>query len=304
MARKPRETQPKAEVVADDELPKLPEAVAAANVLAVQGQQVIEQYGDGLPYDRERVVTECRFFMAATAETMLETGRRLILLKENEAHGDFIDIVEGRLGMTARTAQRIMAASVKFTSPKLTPKATTLSFLGKAKLFELVAEDDDELAALAEGGTVAGLKLEDVDRMSVRELRAALREAREDAEAKNKLIADKNEKIDTLDAKLSAAKKRVKATPPDEEGEELRKEAGIAAFAVEADITGRLRPCFQALIDHASAHGANHDEVMAGMVCQIDRALAGLREEFGITARPEGYVVPEWAQNYQQEAAE
>lgn len=304
MARKPRETQTKAEVVTDEELPKLPEAVAAANVLAVQGQQVIEQYGDGLPYERERVVTECRFFMASATEAMFEIGKRLILIKESEPHGDFINIVESRLGMTPRTAQRFMLATAKLTSPKLASKTRALAHLGKSKLCDLVAEDDDELADLADGGTIAGLKLEDIDRMTSRELRAALREAREDAEAKNKLIADKNEKIDTLDAKLSAAKKRVKAMPPDEEGEELRKEAGLAAFAVEADISGRLRPCFQALIDHAGAHGSNHDDVMAGMVCQIERTLAGLREEFGIKARPEGDELPEWARNYQQEAAE
>lgn len=77
-----------------------------------------------------------------------------------------------------------------------------MSLLGKAKLFELVAEDDDDLAELADGGTVAGLTLDDVDRMSVRELRQALREARETNAAQQRVLADKNEKIDSLSTRL------------------------------------------------------------------------------------------------------
>ncbi len=303
MARKARENQPVVEIVQDADLPGMAEAAAASTALAVQGQQVIQEYGDGLPYNRDRLITECRFFMGAAAEAMFEAGRRLVQLKEAEPHGEFITIVEG-LGMTARTAQRMMAATVKYMSPALAGKATTLSLLGKAKLFELVAEDDDDLAALAEGGTVAGLKLEDVDRMSVRELRAALRDAREDSEAKDKLIADKNEKIDALDAKLNTSKKRVKTIPPDEVAEELRKEAGAASFAIEAEIVGRLHPSFEALQEHGEKHGSNHEEIMAGFVCQIERALAGVREQFGIKGRPDGEEMPDWMRNYQPAAAE
>lgn len=65
----------------------------------------------------------------------------------------------------------MMQASTKYLSPALKPNVPTLAHLGKAKLFELMTEDDEELAELADGGTVAGLTLDDVDRMSVRELR-------------------------------------------------------------------------------------------------------------------------------------
>lgn len=61
-----------------------------------------------------------------------------------------------------------------------------------------MTEDDENLAELADGGTVAGLTLDDVDRMSVRELRQALREARETNAAQQRVLADKNEKIDSL----------------------------------------------------------------------------------------------------------
>ncbi len=89
----------------------------------------------------------------------------------------------------------MMQASTKYLSPALKPNVPTLAHLGKAKLFELMTEDDEELAELADGGTVAGLTLDDVDRMSVRELRRALREARETNAAQQRVLADKNEKL-------------------------------------------------------------------------------------------------------------
>ena len=55
-------------------------------------------------------------------------------------------------------------------------------------------EDDEELAQLADGGTVAGLTLDDVDRMSVRELCQSLREARETNAAQQRVLADKKRK--------------------------------------------------------------------------------------------------------------
>ncbi|MDE8666932.1 hypothetical protein PUN16_030700 [Pseudomonas aeruginosa] len=62
------------------------------------------QFGDGLLYDRIRVVNEARFYMAQSAEAMLEAGKRLIVLKEHEPHGEFTQIVTEQLGQ--RSAPR------------------------------------------------------------------------------------------------------------------------------------------------------------------------------------------------------
>ena len=163
-------------------------------------------YGDGLPYDRDRLVNETRWLMAQSAEAMLEAGKRLIVLKEHEPHGDFLRIVEDRLGMVPKVAQRMMQASVKF----ITPKTTTLSFLGKSKLYELMLLDDDDLEELAEGGTVAGLTKDDIDRMSTRELRAALRdlkaESRAELDAKSASLASRDARITELEEKLHRKK--------------------------------------------------------------------------------------------------
>lgn len=80
----------------------------ALSLHADQASKAMKVIGYELPYDRERVVQETRFYMAQSAESMLEAGRRLLVLKENEPYGEFEDIVRERLGMPERTARLLM----------------------------------------------------------------------------------------------------------------------------------------------------------------------------------------------------
>ena len=98
------------------------------NAMSEHRLEIMQQFGDGLPYERDRIVHETRFYMAQSAEAMLEAGKRLVILKENEPHGDFIDIVESQLSLSKRTAQVMMQASLKYLSPKLEPKRKRLRF--------------------------------------------------------------------------------------------------------------------------------------------------------------------------------
>lgn len=294
MARNKNENTPEGIVVTDANTPGLPAMAEAANLLSARSSAIAKQFDDGLPYDRSRVVTEARFYMAQSAEAMLEAGKRLIVLKENEAHGDFENIIQEKLGLPERTAQRMMAASIKYLSPTLLTKAPTLALLGKSKLFELMTEDDEELAGLANGGTVAGITLDEVDRMSCRELRGALRDARENAAAQARILADKNDKLDDLATKLSTRQSRVRIPPPDVEGEEIRQEAGAFAFEAEAVLRGKLRAAFQSLAEHTEKHGHLHDDFMAGLLGQLELSVAQLREEFDVKAAPDGQSMPDW----------
>ncbi|OZI13936.1 DUF3102 domain-containing protein, partial [Sodalis-like symbiont of Philaenus spumarius] len=133
-----------------------PDLMNNLNALAEHQQAIMDKYGEGLPYQRERIVHEACFYMAQSAEAMLEAGKRLIILKENEPYGEFMKIVEEKIGMPYNTAGRLMKAAIKYLSPALQQKSSTLVKLGKAKLYELMLEDDEDLAELAEGGTIAG----------------------------------------------------------------------------------------------------------------------------------------------------
>lgn len=269
--------------------------LAQQNQMARQSAEVMAQFGDGLPYDRERLIAEARFFMGAAAEAMLEAGKRLIQLKEQEGHGEFIVICEGQLGLGARSAQLMMSAAAKFLqgNPQLAAATPRLAALGKSKLYELMLEDDEELAALAEGGTLAGLKLDEVDRMSCRELRKALREAREDAEATGRVMADKNAKIDALARELQK-KPLVVVLEPDEKAKALRQEVVALAYEAEADITGKLREGFAKLAEHAEEHGVDHRVFQATLVRQLETLLASIRSEFHLPEDLDLEAEPEW----------
>lgn len=264
------------------------------NKMALHQQQIMAQFGEGLPYDRSRIVHETKFYMAQSAEAMLEAGKRLVILKENEPHGDFTEIVEEQLALSKRTAQVMMQASLKYLSPQLESKAQALALLGKTKLFELMTEDDDELAGLADGGTIAGLNLDDIDRMTSRELKAALRDAREDADAKQRVLSDKNSKIDDLTTKLQKQSK-IKPPAPDAEAEKLRKEVSAIAFEAEAVLNGKLREAFSVLTTHCSEHEVDPPyDFMAGLLCQVERSINQLREQFDLESAPSGNDKPDW----------
>ena len=182
--------------------PTIQEAMDIATQQAQDLQVIDEQYGDNLPYDKTRVENEISFYLNESANAMLEAGKRLVLLKEHEMHGEFTKSL-GRIGLEPRTARRMITAALKYDSPK----RTALSVLGKTKLFELMTEDDEDLDTLADGGTLAGKTLDEIDKMTSRELKETLRKEREKAEqeklANDKLTQDKNAQLDDLSKQVS-----------------------------------------------------------------------------------------------------
>ena len=276
------------------EVPLSDDLNVSLNAMTQHRMEIMQQFGDGLPYERDRVVHEARFYMAQSAEAMLEAGKRLIILKENEPHGEFIKILESELGLAYRTSVRMMQASTKYLSPTLKPNVPTLAHLGKAKLFELMTEDDEELAELPDGGTVAGMTLDDVDRMSVRELRQALREARETNAAQQRVLADKNEKIDSLSTRLEK-KSRIQPPEPDEEVKKLRAEVTALAVEAESAIAVRLSSAFETLCAYCTENMIDTPrDFMAGLVCQLESTARSLRSTFDLPDEPTGDVAPSW----------
>lgn len=166
-------------------------------------------YGDGLPYDSGRLIHETQFYLQQSAAAMLEAGKRLILIKEHEQHGTFTQALD-QIGIAPRAAQKMMQAAAKFSGAK----APLTAHLSKTKMLELLTEDDADLEALAEGGTLAGHTLDEIERMTAAELREALRKERanldDERETHEQLLAKKNQKVDELHKKLHAEKKRAK----------------------------------------------------------------------------------------------
>lgn len=131
-------------------------------------------------------------------------GARLLLLKEQCPHGEFIERC-ARLGFEAGVAQRMMRATLKFSNA---PTSAHLAQLGKSKLFELVVLDDEETEEFVAGGSVRGITYDSAAKMSVSELRKALREAEARLTAKDTVTANQQETITKLQEDLVLARTR------------------------------------------------------------------------------------------------
>lgn len=185
-----------------------PEAVAdeasGKTLVALHSAEIESLYGDGEEYSLERSIAKAQAHMAASAEHFLLAGRELVRIKEHEGHGRFLTVLETRLGIEARAAQRMMQAAVKFLTSggKVRPLLDGLS-VGRSKVIELLILDDEDVEALERGERVAGLERDDIANMSVSELRAALRAAREESAADQDLIRQKSDKIDRLQREVA-----------------------------------------------------------------------------------------------------
>ncbi|QRO13104.1 DUF3102 domain-containing protein [Moraxella osloensis] len=174
-----------------------------ANQLAIATARLAENLGYQGNLTIGTLEDEIRFYQQRTVEACLEMGKRLLILREMCPHGEFASRLE-ILGFQQRTAQRFMQAVLKFSN------TSTSTLLGKidsqSKLLELITLDDDQLEALNNGESLGEITLDDIETMSVKELRKALKEARADNNAKEELLAGKDRKINELDSKLTVRK--------------------------------------------------------------------------------------------------
>ena len=266
---------------------------ATANELAIHSMAVMDRFSNGEAYNEAVWIERGRFAVRQTMEGMFELGRALIIIKEHTPHGRFAEIAEKEFGLGRRESQRLMNATLRFIDPKMKQAQPQLMKLGKSKLLELLVEDDDTLLEFAEGGEINGNTLDDVDRMTVKELRVALRESRETAEAKDKVIADKNKKVDELAEKLAKKHTGVREPKAEDVGSELTMQLSSLEVGIRSQVS-RLKDLFDQLNAHSEAHGISHQAKMVGALNQIILDCNGIRESYALPMEAPQDETPEW----------
>ncbi|HQU78003.1 MAG TPA: hypothetical protein PLU47_00900 [Azonexus sp.] len=171
---------------------------ALAKTLGYEGSLAPESLEEGIRESLARVNYE-----------VFTMGARLLLLKEQCAHGEFMERC-AHLDLDRQAASRLMLIAHKFSN---VGTSRHLAALGKSKLFELALLDDDEAAAFAEGQTVRGITYDDAARMSFRALREKLREQDEQIKAKDRVAADNQGRIQKLQEQLATKKPEDRPTP-------------------------------------------------------------------------------------------
>lgn len=293
--RKPRQAPQQVAVELNHEA--LGKAQAARDELVVLEQatqqnaaELALRLGYEGPLQPELLEHGIRQQMRRTADACLEMGRMLLLLKESVGHGEFVPRVEA-LGLPVRAAQKFMQLAFKLANaPK---SALLLQAIGtQNKALELLVLDDEEIHELADGKSVRGLTLDKVACMGVMDLRAALRDAQENLEAKDKLIEQKNKKID----QLASAKKFKPA--PDAIAQTEQHQAMLTELA---EVTARAEVVLMQLATVVGAiEGATPSKAMRGRAAQavqyMCQRLAELIDEHDIPVAisAELAVRPDW----------
>lgn len=252
---------------------------------------VATQVGYQLPADctdPDLIQRDVAASLRRTFDGCIEVGRGLAVLKEACGHGNFLARLEV-LRLDRKVAAKFMQAAVKFSNVSST-RHLAEAINNQTKLFELLVLDDDQVEELELTGQTGELKLDDIATMSVKELRAALREARADNQADKELLAERHQENSELREKLV----RIKRLPPDEVASELTRET--AEFVGEAliKLDTSVRSAFTALADHHATHGGgDFRHLMAGHVAELQHRLNELRETFNLRDL-EGDGTPEW----------
>lgn len=154
----------------------------------------------GESYNLHVVMERARFYQTQAATSLIELGKQIILLKSHEPHGQFLAAIE-ELGMAERSARYAMAAAQKFSNRQ------TTAVLGNEKIRALTVLDDDSIKMLEDGGGLAGIgTLDDIEKMTVKELKSALRtekqKRKEEREAQEAAISQKEQKLNELEMEL------------------------------------------------------------------------------------------------------
>ncbi len=167
----------------------------------------------------ERPAELWEYAIRAFGEVSTSTARAgfaLLMLKEMTPHGKFAEELQAR-EIPERTAQNAMSvARLLLKLPK--SKAQTLSVLNGSKLIELARIPEETFEDIMQTEKIDGKPLDELDRMSVRELKATIRKLKnqhaKELDEKRKDLERKDKDI----VKLSSEIEEMKATelPPDE----------------------------------------------------------------------------------------
>ncbi len=236
---------------------------------------VARQIGYQLPaecVDADLIQRDISANMRRSVEACLEVGRGLTVLKAACQRGMFMARLDV-LGIDRFVAAKFMQAATRFSNVSSTTHLTK-ALGNQTKLFEMLILDDDQLEELELTGQTGELKLDDVATMSVKELRAAVRELRGDVRAKERLLAHKSEQLD--EAAL------VRLSPPDVRLDAMLADATHQLNDTRGALIGRFSAAIAAIDAHHQEHGGDSMAFMAGQVGQLQADITALRDRFGI----------------------
>ena len=116
-------------------------------------------------FNIEKTTTEILMLKDQTAQNIIEIGKRLIKVKDNLEHGEFINWLENKVDFSRCTANRFMKIATEFSN------VSAVQHLGSRKLFLLAGLDEEDRQEV--------MQENNVEDMTTRELEQAVKEKKE-----------------------------------------------------------------------------------------------------------------------------
>lgn len=270
---------------------KLAERNQELVTLGEHQSEVVEQFGDGLPWHPDHYESAIRSELRRGCEAFLRAGRYLFVARECAVHGEWMNMLQ-RLGLGHESARRMIEAARRVASlPNSSdPRNLIKAARNQTHLIELLSLPEEQFTELATEGETNGLTLDDVEHMSFHELRAAIRDARADLDAKEQRITKLSDDLNKAEEKTAKAQRKWKKATPDEQSQELLSQLEQAASQVRIAIaSGSEEAGFSgaviALMQHAEQHDLNVEEQVAGLIASLinDLRLVRDHQEVGVT---------------------
>jgi hypothetical protein len=228
------------------------QALATANqaltTMSVQAIAIQQQFGLE-SIDPATLEAEIAIWAEHANRSLHMVGARLLALRTVSVQGEWLERLN-RLSIGERLARRLMAATLKCVAADGKPREKVLQ-LPRSKVLELTALDDDQLDVLENGGTLTdyAMSLDEIDRMTVSELKARIKETAQTVDAKQALIEAKNAENDSLKEALARPfKPDPDSVAQSAEEQSLLDQLRDAVTAVETSVL-QLMPLAQRVMD-------------------------------------------------------
>ena len=138
-------------------------------------------------FNIEKTTAEILILKDQTAQNIIEIGKRLIKVKENLQHGQFLNWLENKVEFSRYTANRFMKIATEFSN------VSAVQHLGSKKLFLLAGLDEEDRQEVMNENKVEDMATRELERV-VKEKKEIKKQLKEEQELSNELQEEIKEK--------------------------------------------------------------------------------------------------------------
>jgi hypothetical protein len=230
-------------------------------VVAMDKQQkAIEKatrlYGDGQPFEEQRVL-DCIVFKAERAsQELYELGKYCLWYKAAVGHGRFLEGLQQRdINVTAANWAMLMVE-------KFGDKFCTVQNLGTRKARMLTTFTKEEIEAFSKGGDLAGIPHDDVFKMTTAELGEEIKKTRQKLERQKAAHKEEVEKLNEIIDDLKIRAEDPMQLTPAQRARQLIRTTYTREYTVAlAEISTGIRKAMSVLADAERTEGIGVQEM-------------------------------------------